>query len=197
MRWRGVTVWLTGLSGAGKTTIARLLSKVLRKYGYPVEILDGDVIRQYISRGLGFSREDRFENIRRVSFVASLLTRNNVITIVAVISPYREMRKMAREMIGDFVEVFVNAPLEVCEKRDVKGLYKKARQGLIKNFTGIDDPYEPPENPDVECKTDIEKVEESVSKILIYLSENGYISIPKSLIESGAVFEGIEDAKGE
>ena len=173
---KGVTVWLTGLPCSGKTTIAQKLSDVLRSHGYRVEILDGDVIRNYISKGLGFSREDRFENIRRVSFVAKLLTRNGVITLVAVISPYREMRKMAKEMIGDdFIEVFVNAPVEVCEKRDVKGMYKMAREGKIKGFTGVDDPYEPPENPDVECKTAEETVEESVRKILYALKKRGYI----------------------
>jgi adenylylsulfate kinase len=173
---KGVTIWLTGLPCSGKTTIANSLSKILKEKGYKVEVLDGDVIREYISKGLGFSREDRFENIRRVSFVAKLLTRNDVITIVAVISPYREMRKMAREMIGEnFIEVFVNAPLEVCEKRDVKGMYKKAREGLIKNFTGIDDPYEPPENPDIEIRTDILTVPECVAKILNFLKEKGYV----------------------
>jgi adenylylsulfate kinase len=179
---KGVTIWLTGLPCSGKTTIANALSKILKEEGYKVEIIDGDVIREYISKGLGFSREDRFENIRRVSFVAKLLTRNDVITIVAVISPYREMRKMAREMIGEnFVEVFVNAPLEVCEKRDVKGMYKKAREGIIKNFTGIDDPYEPPENPDIELKTDILQVEECVEKILKFLKEKGYIDLDLDL----------------
>ncbi len=173
---KGVTVWLTGLPCSGKTTIAQKLSEVLRSHGYKVEVLDGDVIRNYISKGLGFSREDRFENIRRVSFVAKLLTRNGVITLVAVISPYREMRKMAKEMIGDdFIEVFVNAPVEVCEERDVKGMYKMAREGKIKGFTGIDDPYEPPENPDVECKTAEETVEESVRKIISVLKERGYV----------------------
>jgi adenylylsulfate kinase len=180
---KGVTIWLTGLPCSGKTTIANALSKILKEEGYKkVEIIDGDIIREYISKGLGFSREDRFENIRRVSFVAKLLTRNDVITIVAVISPYREMRKMAREMIGEnFVEVFVNAPLEVCEKRDVKGMYEKARKGIIKNFTGIDDPYEPPENPDIELRTDILQLEECVYKILKFLKEKGYIDLDLDL----------------
>lgn len=179
VKHRGITIWLTGLPCAGKTTIANELSKILREKGYKVEVLDGDVIREYISKGLGFSREDRFENIKRVSFVAKLLTRNDVITIVAVISPYREMREMAKKMIGEenFLEVFVNAPLEVCRKRDVKGMYKKAEQGLIKNFTGIDDPYEPPENPDVQCDTHIETIEEIVSKILSALKRKNIIEI--------------------
>jgi len=172
---KGVTVWFTGLSGAGKTTLARAVYDELKKRGYRVEILDGDVVRQYLTKGLGFSKEDRDENIRRIGFVAHLLTRNGVIVLVAAISPYRETREEVRRKIGDFIEVYVNAPLEVCEKRDVKGLYKKARAGEIKNFTGIDDPYEPPLNPEVECRTDLETVAESVSKVLGKLQERGYL----------------------
>jgi len=171
----GVTVWFTGLSGAGKTTISRAVDKELKSYSYNVEILDGDVVRQNLTKGLGFSKEDRDENIRRVGFVAGLLTRNQVIVLVSAISPYQEIRQEVRERIGNFVEVYVNAPLEVCEQRDVKGLYKKARAGEIKNFTGIDDPYEPPLNPDVECRTDLESLEESVSKVLAKLRELGYL----------------------
>lgn len=172
---RGVTVWLTGLSGAGKTTIARALEEELRARGRRVEVLDGDVIRQNLTRGLGFSKEDRDENIRRIGFVAHLLTRNGVIVLVAAISPYREVREEVRRRIGDFVEVYVNAPLEVCEQRDVKGLYRRARAGEISHFTGIDDPYEPPPAPEVECRTDRETVEESVRKVLSKLAELGYI----------------------
>ncbi len=172
---RGVTVWFTGLSGAGKTTISKALERELRKRGYKVERLDGDIIRQNLTKGLGFSKEDRDENIRRIGFVAQLLTRNNVIVLVAAISPYRHVREEVRQRIGDFIEVYVNAPLEVCEQRDVKGLYKKARAGLIKQFTGIDDPYEPPINPEVECRTDQETVEESVTKVLRKMAELGYI----------------------
>ena len=172
---KGVTVWFTGLSGAGKTTLARAVYDELKKRGHRVEILDGDVVRQYLTKGLGFSKEDRDENIRRIGFVAHLLTRNGVIVLVAAISPYRETREEVRRKIGDFIEVYVNAPLEVCEKRDVKGLYKKARAGEIKNFTGIDDPYEPPLNPEVECRTDLESVEESVAKVLGKLEELGYL----------------------
>ncbi len=171
----GVTVWFTGLSGAGKTTISRAVDKELKSYSYNVEILDGDVVRQNLTKGLGFSKEDRDENIRRVGFVAGLLTRNQVIVLVSAISPYQEIRQEVRERIGNFVEVYVNAPLEVCEQRDVKGLYKKARAGEIKNFTGIDDPYEPPLNPEVECRTDLESLEESVSKVLAKLRELGYL----------------------
>lgn len=172
----GVTVWFTGLSGAGKTTISRSVENELRSYGYKVEVLDGDVVRQNLTKGLGFSKEDRDENIRRVGFVAELLTRNQVAVLVSAISPYQEIREEVRQKIGNFMEVYVNAPLEICEQRDVKGLYRKARAGEIKNFTGIDDPYEPPLNPDVECRTDLESVEESVSKVLAKLKELGYLS---------------------
>ena len=166
----GVTLWFTGLSGAGKTTISQAVEKELRLLNYKVESLDGDVVRQNLTKGLGFSREDRDENIRRIGFVANLLTRNQVIVLVSAISPYREIRTEVRDRIGDFIEVYVNAPLEVCEARDVKGLYKKARSGIIKNFTGIDDPYEPPINPEVECKTDSETLEQSVAKVLAQLA---------------------------
>jgi adenylylsulfate kinase len=173
----GVTVWFTGLSGVGKTTISRALANKLKSYGYKVETLDGDVVRQNLTKGLGFSKEDRDENIRRIGFVAELLTRNQVIVLVAVISPYQEVRQEVRERIGNFVEVYANAPLEVCEQRDVKGLYKKARAGEIKNFTGIDDPYEPPISPEVECRTDVETQEESVSKVFAKLQELGYLGL--------------------
>jgi len=175
---RGFVIWLTGLPCSGKTTIGKNLFDFFKTRGYKVELIDGDIIRQYISKGLGFSREDRFENIRRVSFLANILSRNGVIAIVAVISPYREMRKMARDMVEtDFIEVFVNAPVDVCKQRDVKGMYKKAEKGEIKGFTGVDDPYEPPENPDVECRTDVESVEQSVRKIIDLLRERNLISV--------------------
>lgn len=172
---RGVTVWFTGLSGAGKSTISQMLGKELRTQGYKVEILDGDIIRQNISKGLGFSKEDRDENIFRIGFIAHLLTRNGVNVLVSVISPYRETRQKVRQQIGDFVEVYVNAPLEVCEQRDVKGLYKKARKGEIKNFTGIDDLYEQPLHPEVECRTNMETPKESVAKVLAKLRELKYL----------------------
>ena len=173
---KGVTVWFTGLSGAGKTTITRAVEQVLRDEGYGIEILDGDLIRENLTKGLGFSKEDRDENIRRIGFVSQLLTRNGVIVLVSAISPYRTVREEVRGKIGQFVEVFVNAPLSTCEERDVKGLYKKARSGEIKQFTGISDPYEPPVNPEVECRTDLETLDESVSKVLEALSELGYLS---------------------
>jgi adenylylsulfate kinase len=176
MKQRGVTIWLTGLSGAGKTTITQALEQYLRNQGYPLEVLDGDIVRQNLTKGLGFSKADRDENIRRIGFVSQLLTRHGVIVLVSAISPYREIRQEVREKIGDFIEVFVNAPLEVCEARDVKGLYKKARSGEIKGFTGIDDPYEPPLNPEVDCRTDKFTVEECVAQIVEKLQELGYMS---------------------
>ncbi|MEG3435880.1 adenylyl-sulfate kinase [Pannus brasiliensis CCIBt3594] len=177
MKQRGVTVWLTGLSGAGKTTITKALEEKLLKEGYDIEVLDGDVVRTNLTKGLGFSKADRDENIRRIGFVANLLTRHGVIVLVSAISPYRDIRDEVRGKIGDFVEIFVNAPLDVCEGRDVKGLYKKARAGEIKSFTGIDDPYEAPLNPEVECRTDLETLEESVAKVWRKLEDLGYIGL--------------------
>jgi adenylylsulfate kinase len=165
----GGIIWLTGLSGAGKTTIAQALSATLQSQGRRVELLDGDVIRTHLSKGLGFSKEDRDTNVRRVGFVCHLLARNGVVAIAALISPYRAVRQEVRDLGSPFVEVYVQAPLAVCEQRDVKGLYQKARAGLIQGFTGIDDPYEPPLHPEVICHTDRETVTESVAKILAVL----------------------------
>ncbi|MBP0013304.1 MAG: adenylyl-sulfate kinase [Roseofilum sp. SBFL] len=176
MNHRGVTIWFTGLSGAGKTTITQALEKKLRAADVKLEVLDGDIVRTNLTKGLGFSKEDRDENIRRIGFVSHLLTRNGVIVLVSAISPYRAIREEVRQRIGDFVEVFVNAPLAVCEERDVKGLYKRARAGEIKQFTGISDPYEPPENPEIECRTDLEVLSESVDKVWNRLVEMGYLS---------------------
>ena len=176
MKQGGVAVWFTGFSGAGKSTIASALTEKLKSHGYRLEVLDGDEIRENLTKGLGFSKEDRDTNIRRIGFVAKLLVRNDVIVLVPVISPYRVIREEMRAKIGNFVEVFVNVPISVCEERDVKGLYKKARAGEIKQFTGIDDPYEPPTNPEVECRTDLEELSESVDKIFNKLIELGYIS---------------------
>jgi adenylylsulfate kinase len=175
MEQRGVTVWFTGLSGAGKTTICQLLEHQLRERGLRVEVLDGDIVRENLTKGLGFSKADRDENIRRIGFVSSLLTRNGVVVLVAAISPYREIREEVRQRIGSFVEVYVNAPLTVCEERDVKGLYRRARAGEIKQFTGIDDPYEPPLSPEIECRTDCEPVEDSVARITAFLAAHAYI----------------------
>ena len=161
------TIWFTGLSGSGKTTISTEVAKILRQRGSRVEVLDGDIVRQNLTRDLGFSRTDRDENIRRIGFVAHLLTRNGVVVLVSAISPYRDVRQEVRNKIGsNFIEVYVNAPLSTCEDRDVKGLYKRVRKGEIKFFTGIDDPYEPPLKPEVECFTDQEEIDQSVAKVL-------------------------------
>jgi len=168
-------IWFTGLSGSGKTTIAHVLEQKLADADVPVELLDGDVVRENLSKGLGFSKEDRDTNIRRIAFVAHLLQRNGVFVITAAISPYSAVREEARMMAKDFVEVYANAPLEVCEERDVKGLYAKARAGEIKGFTGIDDPYEAPAGPEVEVRTDQLSVEESAQKVIDQLVESGYL----------------------
>jgi adenylyl-sulfate kinase len=171
------TVWLTGLSGAGKSTIAGRLAKALQDRGVSrLEILDGDEVRRTLSAGAGFSREDRDAHIRRIAHVCRLLARHDVATIVAAISPYRETRAFARDLIDNFVEVFVDAPLGVLEQRDPKGLYRKVRQGQIPQFTGVSDPYEPPEAPEVVCRTDREEVDESVAKILAALETRGYLA---------------------
>lgn len=172
---KGFTLWFTGLSGSGKTTLAHEVEGVLLERGLKVEVLDGDVVRQNLSKGLGFSKEDRDTNIRRIGFVCNLLTRNDVIAIAAAISPYRNIRNENRSLIGKYVEVYCKCPIEVLIKRDPKGLYKKALQGEIKGFTGIDDPYEPPEDAEIVCETDKESVEESVAKIVKTLEILGYV----------------------
>ncbi|MDP1808517.1 MAG: adenylyl-sulfate kinase [Actinomycetota bacterium] len=171
----GCTLWFTGLSGAGKTTVANLVEEELRRRGQKVESLDGDVVRTHLSKGLGFSKEDRDTNIKRIAFVCELLTRNDVIAIAAAISPYREVRDYARRTIGAFVEVFVDCPLDVCVARDTKGLYKKAIAGEITNFTGVSDPYEEPESPEVTLHTHEEPPEASAAKVIGKLEELGYI----------------------
>jgi bifunctional enzyme CysN/CysC len=162
----GLTVWFTGLSSAGKSSISQALYEKLWARGYKVESLDGDIVRQHLSKDLGFSKHDRDENIRRIGFVAELLTRNGVIVLVSAISPYRAVRDEVRRRIGHFLEVYVNAPLATCEQRDVKGLYRRARAGGLQHFTGLDDPYEPPEAPDIECHTERETLAESTAKVL-------------------------------
>jgi len=162
----GVTVWFTGLSSAGKTTIANEVQLRLVRQGLKAEVLDGDILRRHLCSELGFSKESRDTNIRRIGFVAELLSRNGVIALVAAISPYRSLREEMRRKIPRFAEVYVNAPLQVCEGRDVKGLYKRARAGELLHFTGIDDPYEPPLSPELECQTSIESVDESASKVM-------------------------------
>lgn len=171
----GFVLWFTGLSGAGKTTICLALEPKLRERGIRIERLDGDVVRQSLTKDLGFSKEDRDKNIERVTFVAKLLSRNNVGVLSAFISPYTETRDYVRSETTNFIEVFVDAPLQVCADRDVKGMYAKAFAGEIKNFTGVSDPYEAPENPDIHVRTDLETVEESVEKILAWLEEHQFI----------------------
>jgi adenylylsulfate kinase len=174
---RGFTLWFTGLSGAGKTTIADIVERELRarRHG-KVEVLDGDIVRTNLSKGLGFSREDRDTNVLRIGFVADLLTRNGVGVIVSAISPFKEVRDEVRRSIGeDFIEIFVDAPLEVCAERDVKGLYKKAFSGEIEQFTGVSDPYEPPSTPELHIKTDEEEPHESARRVVVRLEELGYL----------------------
>jgi adenylylsulfate kinase len=173
---KGFTLWFTGLSGAGKTTVSHIVETELRDRGSRVEVLDGDIVRENLSKGLGFSKEDRDTNIRRIAFVADLLSRNGVPVITAAISPYREIRDEARELMDDrFIEVFVKASVEVCADRDVKGLYEKAFKGEIKEFTGVSDPYEPPLNPELTLDTEHESAEESAAKILSLLEDRQLI----------------------
>jgi adenylylsulfate kinase len=172
----GFCLWFTGLSGSGKTTITNLLVKELRTRGSKLEVLDGDIVRENLSKGLGFSKEDRDTNIRRIAFVANLLSRNGVPVITAAISPYREIRDEARQMMdGRFIETYIKASVEACEDRDVKGLYAKARSGEIKEFTGVSDPYEPPSDPEIVCETERETPEESARKIVGFLEERELI----------------------
>ncbi len=171
----GFTIWFTGLSGAGKSTLSESIEKRLQAQGRNVEILDGDIVRMHLSKGLGFSREDRDTNIKRIAFVCGLLSRNGVICISAAIAPYKEAREWARHEIKNFVEVYVKCPIEVCRQRDVKGLYKLVDEGKIKNFTGVDDPYEEPENPELVIETDKETIEESIEHIFAKLVELGYL----------------------
>ncbi len=173
---KGFTLWFTGLSGAGKTTISQIVEDELRDRGSRVEVLDGDVVRENLSKGLGFSKEDRDTNIRRIAFVADLLSRNGVPVITAAISPYRELRDEARELMGDrFIEVFVKASVEVCAERDVKGLYEKAFRGEIKEFTGVSDPYEPPLNPELTLDTEHDSAEEDAARVIAMLEERQLI----------------------
>jgi len=172
----GATLWFTGLSGSGKTTVSNILEETLKRSGYKVEVLDGDVVRTNLSKGLGFSKKDRDINIKRIGFVCNLLTRNDVIAIAAAISPYREVRNSVREQVGgNFIEIYCECPLEVLVERDVKGLYKKALAGEIENFTGVSDPYEEPEHPEVMVYSSTETPEESAERILNYLVEKSII----------------------
>ncbi|MFC4077978.1 adenylyl-sulfate kinase [Salinithrix halophila] len=175
MNKQGITLWLTGLSGAGKTTIALQLEQKLKKLGLPVENLDGDQVRTHLTRGLGFSRKDRFTNIERVAYVAELLTRHGVIVLASLISPYREMRDYCRQLIPSFAEIYVKCPVEECIRRDVKGLYAKALKGEIPRFTGITDPYEEPLNPELTLNTAEESPEESAERVIDFLRKRGLL----------------------
>ncbi len=186
---RGFTLWFTGLSGAGKTTVAEIVERDLKERGLRVEVLDGDIVRTNLSKGLSFSREDRNVNVLRIGFVANLLTRNGVAVIVSAISPYKEARDQVRRRIIDFVEVFVDVPLEVAAERDVKGLYKKAFAGEIEQFTGVSDPYEPPVAPDLVLKTDEEDPLDSARKVIEKLEFYGYVRPP---VEAREYTGGIE-----
>lgn len=189
MHAQGFTLWFTGLSQSGKSTICNLVGRELRARGETrMEILDGDMIRTNLSKGLGFSREDRDENIHRIAFVANLLTRNGVATLVAAISPYRSARDGARSMIGAgaFIEVFCKASVETCAERDTKGLYEKAMKGEIKEFTGVSDPYEEPLAPELVLDTENEEPRQSAERIIRYLVERGYVSFEDSTVSNAS-----------
>ena len=193
---QGFTVWFTGLSGSGKSTIAEMLFNEFQARGLKTEILDGDVVRQNLSKGLGFSKEDRDTNIMRIGFVANLLTRNGVATICCPISPYKETRDANRELIGNFVEVYVHATIEeLAEHRDPKGLYKKALAGEIKGFTGVDDPYEVPENPELVVDTMTETPEESLQNVLRTLVKLGYLESDEVMVQGDQVHSGFTDLR--
>ena len=174
---RGFVVWFTGLSGAGKSTLAHRLEPLLRQRGHKVEVLDGDIVRTNLSKGLGFSKEDRDTNIRRIGFVAGLLARNGVAVITAAISPYRDIRDEVRRETGDFVEVYVKCPLEVLTERDTKGLYAKARRGELPAFTGISDPYEPPLAADLVLETSTSTPEDNARRVVVELERRGFVAV--------------------
>ncbi len=186
MKQQGAILWLTGLSGAGKTTIAFAVGQELQRRNYPTELLDGDIVRTHLSQGLGFSKQDRDTNVRRIGFVANLLSRHGIIVIVAAVSPYRAIREELKQTTTNFIEIYVQAPLAVCESRDVKGLYAKARVGQIKHFTGISDPYEEPINPDIICETARFTIEQCVNQVLHCLETKG-LSIFKTADKCGSL----------
>lgn len=172
----GYVLWFTGLSGAGKSTIAGIVAEKLRDKGMPLEVLDGDEVRTHLSAGLGFGKADRDINVRRIGWVASLLSRHGVGVVTAAISPYADVRAEVRAMATNFVEIFVDAPLDEVRRRDVKGLYARADRGEILNFTGVSDPYEPPADPEVHVRTDTESPEESAGRVLAYLQQRGLVA---------------------
>jgi sulfate adenylyltransferase len=191
---QGVCIWFTGLSGAGKSTTAEVLTVLLLEHGRQVTLLDGDVVRTHLSKGLGFSKEDRDTNIRRIGFVAAEIVQHGGVAICAAVSPYRATRNDVRNLIGAerFVEVFVDTPLEICETRDTKGMYAKARRGEIKDFTGIDDPYEPPAQPEVTLDTVTHTPEENARLILHYLGQHGFVRMPTGVLQNGMKVQGLE-----
>jgi adenylyl-sulfate kinase len=172
---KGFTLWFTGLPCSGKSAVADRVAEILKEHNLGVERLDGDIVRKSLCRDLGFSKEDRNENIRRVTFVAKLLTRNGVAVLTSFISPYREIRNEARREIGDFIEVYTKCPIEVCMGRDVKGMYQKALKGEIKEFTGVSDPYEEPLDPELVLETDKESLDESAKRVIDFLKRTGYL----------------------
>jgi adenylyl-sulfate kinase len=176
MEHKGFVLWFTGLPCSGKTTVADVVAEKLKEKNMKVERLDGDIVRKSLTRDLGFSKEDRDKNIERVTFVAMMLSRNGVAVLPAFVSPYIGARNNARKMTTNFIEVYVKCSVEECEKRDVKGMYQKAREGIIKDFTGVDDPYEEPPNPELVLEADKETVEESVEKVMKYLNEKSYLA---------------------
>ncbi len=189
---KGFTIWFTGLSGSGKSTLADRLRDLIRERGMKVELLDGDEVRQNLSKGLGYSKEDRDTNIRRIGYVCHLLTRNDVVAIAAAISPYREIRDENRRLIGRFVEVYCQCDLETLKARDPKGMYDKALRGEIKNFTGVSDPYEPPHSPEVVCDTSAEEIEASAARIIAKLEEMGYLPVPEAEVYTPEEEESIK-----
>lgn len=174
MEHKGFTLWFTGLPCSGKSAVADRVAEILRERGMKVERLDGDIVRKSLTKDLGFSKEDRDENIRRVTFVAKLLTRNGVAVLTSFVSPYHEIREESRREIGNFIEVYVKCPVDVCIERDIKGMYVKALKGEIKDFTGVSDPYEEPQNPEILLETDKETLEESANKVIEKLNDLGY-----------------------
>ena len=191
---KGFTLWFTGLPSSGKSTLAHKVEEILLERGMKVEVLDGDVVRTNLSKGLGYSKEDRDTNIKRIGFVCHLLTRNDVVAIGAAISPYREIRDYNRQLIGRFVEVYVKCPIELLQERDTKGMYAKALKGELPNFTGVSDPYEEPLEPEVVVETDKEAEEESVAKIIRTLELMQYV--PAAQFEGEYTAEEEEKIKG-
>jgi sulfate adenylyltransferase len=185
---QGVCIWFTGLSGSGKSTTAEVLTVLMLEHGRQVTVLDGDVVRTHLSKGLGFSKEDRDINIRRIGFVAAEIVRHGGVVVCAAVSPYRATRQDARAMVGSehFVEVFVDTPIEVCEARDVKGMYAQARRGEITGFTGIDDPYEAPEHPEITLDTTTHSPEQNAHQILAFLIQRGFVRSQAALRANGA-----------